>query len=75
MIEPFEVSDFVPYPTSCVVKSVTNVLRNILDVLDCIVKVILRTVFGAVIIVLDVLGYVFDLSDLGGQGISTHYSL
>jgi hypothetical protein len=41
-----------------------NVLRHILDIVDGIVPLVLHTVLGIVVVVLNVLGNVFDLSDL-----------
>jgi hypothetical protein len=42
----------------------SNVLRYILDIIDGIVPLPLHTVLGIVVVVLNVLGDVFDLSDL-----------
>jgi hypothetical protein len=41
-----------------------NVLRHILDIIDGIVPLVLHTVLGIVVVVLNVLRDVFDLSDL-----------
>ena len=47
----------------------SDVLRNILDIVHSIIPLILNAILGTVVVVLDVLRYVFDLSDLQDESV------
>jgi hypothetical protein len=51
----------------------SNVLRHILDIIDGIVPLPLHAVLGIVVVVLDILGNVFDLSDLYNKSVCDRF--